>query len=77
MGARTMERFREVLGVIGRGIERGLFPARPGKKKEGGWDNCTFCAYNRACPGDRERVWDRKRGATELREYVDLAEGDA
>ncbi len=77
MAAQTMERFHNVLGVIGRGIERGLFPARPGKKKEGGWENCTFCAYNRACPGDRERVWERKRGAVELREYVDLAEGDA
>lgn len=77
MGDSEMERFETALGVIGRGIEQGVFPARPGARgKETGWQNCTFCAYDRACAPNRDRVWERKRGAPEAREYVALAETD-
>jgi ATP-dependent helicase/nuclease subunit B len=72
-----LARFHDVLGVIGRGIESGLFPARPGKRREDSFENCMFCPYDRACPGDRARVWERKRSTGNLQEYVDLAEGDA
>ncbi len=74
MDGRSLERFREVLGTISRGVEDGVFPARPGGRSQDGWDNCTYCAYNRVCPSDRGRVWDRKRNADEMREYVTLAE---
>jgi hypothetical protein len=77
MDDRTMERFQDVLGTIGRGIESGVFPARPGARdRDGGWEHCKFCAYDRACPSDRTRVWERKRGAPEAREYVALAEAN-
>jgi RecB family exonuclease len=65
-------RFQDVLGVISRGIGGGVFPARPGPSS----DNCMFCPYDRACAQDRERAWQRKRGAGELIEYVELCEGE-
>ena len=71
---RRLERFSEVLDTIGRGIEQGIFPARPGKRSEDFFENCRFCAYDRACAGDRGRAWERKRQAPEAREYVSLAE---
>jgi RecB family exonuclease len=76
MGDAQIARFREVLAVINRGVERGIFPARPGTHSDRGWDNCTFCPYDRVCPTDRGRVWDRKRTADETAEYVSLAESD-
>ena len=69
-----LKRFREVLGTIVRGIGNGLFPARPGPARDGRLENCQICPYDRVCPRDRTRVWERKHRAPELREYVDLAE---
>ncbi len=70
----TLARFREVLDVIVGGIENGLFPARPGPSRQDGYENCQICPYDRVCPGDRLRAWERKRNAPELRPYLDLAE---
>jgi hypothetical protein len=77
MNDAALERFEEVIEAIGRGIEQGVFPANPGPKgRESGWENCTFCAYDRACATDRARAWERKRQAPEARQYVALAESD-
>jgi RecB family exonuclease len=75
------ERFRDVLATIVRGIEHGLFPARPGKDAwvvGGGetYESCRFCDYNRVCPTGRADRWDRVRLHGSLARYVDLAEGD-
>lgn len=69
-----MDRFHTVLGTIVRGIGSGLFPARPGAARTDGFENCQICPFDRVCPRDRARVWERKRYAAELREYVDMAE---
>ena len=70
----TLERFREVLGVIVSGIENGLFPARPGQSRQDTYENCQICPYDRICPRDRLRSWERKSSSPELRSYLDLAE---
>jgi RecB family exonuclease len=76
MTERAMVRFEHVTGTIADGIAEGVFPARPGARRESGFENCTFCAYDRACAGDRERAWNRKRTAAEVRAYAALAESD-
>jgi ATP-dependent helicase/DNAse subunit B len=73
----ALERFEEVIEAIGRGIEQGVFPANPGPKRETAYENCAFCAYDRACAADRARAWDRKHQAPEAREYVALAEDES
>jgi ATP-dependent helicase/nuclease subunit B len=70
----VLARFRDTLAVVIDGIEQGLFPARPGSRRTSGFENCLFCAYDRVCPRDRGRVWERKRLVAELRAYIDLAE---
>ena len=71
-----LEAFRNTLGVIVDGIEGGFFPARPGESTNTGYENCGFCPFDQVCPTDRARAWRRKRGAPELRAYVQLAEPD-
>lgn len=69
-----LQQFRRALHVILGGIEQGLFPARPGEpSRDGGYQNCMICPYDRVCPSDRARVWDRKRLEPGLHEYLDLA----
>jgi len=70
----SQARFWSALAVIAEGIERGLFPARPGQPRNDGFENCLLCPYDRICPRDRGRTWQRKREAPELRGYLDLAE---
>jgi RecB family exonuclease len=69
------EDFRHVVEVIANGIQRGVFPARPGAPTERGtFENCRLCPYDRACPRDRLAAWQRKRHAPELQEYLELCE---
>ncbi len=72
------ERFGQVLEVIGNGIRKGIFPARPGKRSSYGgrrsWDNCRYCAYNEVCTSDRLNSWERKKLAPELHQYLALSE---
>ena len=67
----ALDRFSEVVTVLVDGVERGLFPARPGEKDK----NCKFCDFQAMCPGDREVSWNKVRDATELASYVALTEG--
>jgi RecB family exonuclease len=72
--AETVERLRQVLGVLVEGITAGRFPARPGEEDwRGGWDHCRFCDFDRLCQADRDRAWERVRDTPELREYTVLA----
>jgi hypothetical protein len=74
LDAARLDRFRDVLGTIVRGIGEGLFPARPGPPREGRPENCQICPFDRVCPRDRTRVWERKHRAPALREFVALTE---
>jgi ATP-dependent helicase/nuclease subunit B len=68
--------FQEALGVILDGISSGLFPARPGKAMRDTYENCNLCPYDRVCPGNRSRLWERKRSAPDLKRYLEMAEPD-
>ncbi len=69
-----LARFSDVVQTIVTGIEGGIFPARPGRPNQGSYENCMFCPFDRVCPGDRTRVWERKKGTPDVRPYLDLAE---
>ena len=73
----ALDRFHEAIEIIVGGIEAGSFPARPGDEdtRKNSFKNCTFCDFDRICPPERDREWDRVRPAPELAPYVGLAEG--
>jgi ATP-dependent helicase/nuclease subunit B len=55
-----------------------VFPGRPGGDDwRGGFENCRWCDFDRVCPSDRDRAWDRMREAPELGTYVALSEATA
>jgi len=72
----TLAAFQETMGVILDGISSGLFPARPGKARQDTFENCSLCPYDRVCPGNRARLWERKRSAPDLKRYLKMAEPD-
>ena len=37
--------------------------------------NCAYCDFDRICPSNRERVWERKRSAPGMEPYLALIEG--
>ena len=74
----TLDRFTQAVSVVVDGVTSGLFPARPGEATNwpvDGWSNCRYCDYDRLCPTDRGRQWERKRHAPDLAAYAELAEG--
>lgn len=64
----TGDRFREVVGQIVGGIDRGIFPAVPGDPDwfSGTDANCAFCDFDDLCPSQRAAHADAKDGAPEL-----------
>ena len=72
----VQERFSEVAATIVSGIRQGVVPAHPGKP---GWnqrpENCTYCDFDRICPSNRERIWERKRDAPGMEPYIALLGG--
>ena len=66
------ERFTEVAAMIVSGIRRGVVPAHPGKAGNRGPENCTYCDFDRICPSNRERLWERKRSALGMEPYTAL-----
>jgi hypothetical protein len=71
----VLARLREVLRVAADGIAAGAFPVRPGEVDRATYKNCAYCDFDRLCPRDRARQWERKRAAPVLADYVALAEG--
>ena len=72
----VQDRFESVVAVASSGIADGTFPARPGPRVQGGWQNCRYCDFNRLCPSNRLRLWDGKKLDRALAQYGRLAEGD-
>ena len=68
-------RFADVAAMIVSGIRRGVVPANPGKPGNRGPENCTYCDFDRICPSNRERLWERKRSAPGMEPYIALIEG--
>lgn len=67
-------RLEEVLGTLVDGVEAGIFPARPGARAHGTFENCRYCAFTAACPADRGRAWERVRSDPALDRYRGLVE---
>ena len=70
----TAARFREVVGQIVAGIDRGIFPAAPGEPSyiHGTEANCAYCDFDALCPADRGAQYDAKADAPEFRVFHDL-----
>jgi ATP-dependent helicase/nuclease subunit B len=67
------ERFMQSLGLIASGIAGGVFPANPGKEDFHSFESCRYCDYDRICPSDRDRAWQRLQHAPALRGYLELS----
>ena len=72
----VMERFESVVAIASSGIAAGTFPARPGPRGRGSWESCRFCDFDRICPSNRLRLWDRKRRNAAVAKYAELAGDD-
>ncbi len=70
----TGRRFREVVGQIVEGIDRGIFPAAPGEPNyfNAAGSNCTYCDFDALCPADRGAQYDAKADAPEFQVFHDL-----
>jgi len=67
------ERFLESLDTISAGIGAGVFPANPGKEDWFSFEHCKWCEYDRICPADRDRAWDRLQHDEALESYRELS----
>ena len=68
-------RLLEVVDVTVGGIRSGVYPARPGDEDwRGGWENCTYCPYDRVCPTTRAEQWEAVRLTPTVQPYADVAD---
>ena len=78
----SKERFEATLTAIVDGIRGGSFPAVPNEEDEwrGGFDNCTYCEYDRICSRRRDIEYSAKEddpAAQAWQAVKATAEGDA
>jgi hypothetical protein len=66
--------FGKAVATITSGIGAGLFPANPGAANQGGFQNCTYCDFDKLCPSRREVLWERKKRDPRLVGYREMAE---
>lgn len=66
--------FRATVQTIVRGIRGGVFPADPGRSTQFGSANCSSCDFDRLCPVDRQKLWERKRSSPRAGAYIKLSE---
>ena len=66
------EPFTETAAMIVTGIRQGVVPANPGKPGNRGPENCTYCDFDRICPSNRGRLWERKQSASGMEPYITL-----
>ncbi len=70
------DRFVTTLDTITSGIADGVFPAHPGDEGYQTFVNCQWCDFQRICPPDRDRAWERVQHAPALRQYVELSNAE-
>ena len=74
LNSETQGRFGAVVGQIVGGIRQGVFPANPGPSDRDSSQNCRYCDFQRVCPTDRRRLWERKQGSPQATPYLSLAQ---
>ena len=74
LNSETQGRFGAVVGQIVGGIRQGVFPANPGPAGRDGSENCRYCDFQRVCPTDRRRLWERKQNSPQAAPYLALAQ---
>lgn len=68
-------RLADVLGTIVSAVRAGQFPAFPGPEAwPAGAEHCRFCPYDRLCPRDRVRRFERRRDDPAFEPVLVLAE---
>jgi len=74
------ERLRSALAIVDRGIRAGAFPQVPGSESGrpggAGWDNCSYCPYDRVCPNGRDQMRERKQDQPGPRIHLELGGED-
>ena len=68
------ERVRAVLDLVADEITHGHFPAYPGEDAYFGPTNCGYCDFERLCPRDRVRRFERRRDDPALYGFLSLRE---
>ena len=63
-------------GTIVGSVAAGQFPMYPGADGYFGPENCKWCAFDRVCPRDRARRFERRRDDPALEAITSLAEHD-
>jgi ATP-dependent helicase/nuclease subunit B len=75
LDATSEKRVRDVLDLMADHITAGHFPAYPGEDDYWyGPTNCRYCDYQRLCPQDRVRRFERRRGDPALEGILALRE---
>jgi hypothetical protein len=76
LGDVETERLHDALGTIVGAVAAGQFPMYPGADGYFGPENCRWCAFDRVCPRDRARRFERRRDDPALDAITALAEHD-
>jgi len=73
-------RLRSALAIVDRGIRAGAFPQVPGPESArpgaAGWDNCSYCPFDRVCPKGRDQMQERKQDQPGPRIHLELGRDD-
>jgi RecB family exonuclease len=72
----VLDRFQDAVSTIVSGMRGGLFPANPGQRGRGSFDNCRYCDFDSLCPAYRDVSWRRKKADPRLSRYRELASPD-
>lgn len=67
-------RLGEIVGAIGGGIERGVFPAIPGDEDRNSFANCKYCDFDRVCSRRRLADATRRAGDDTVAPWANVAE---
>lgn len=70
----TQTLLMDILRVVSAGMDNGIFISNPGAPDQGSYVNCANCAFNRVCPSERRRLWQRKKSDEAVKDYANIAE---
>lgn len=72
----TDETLTKVVDILATGIEQGIFPVHPIKRKGRNGDNCTYCEFSKVCTESRYDEWRRVKTTRRVKGFRSLgAEG--